>query len=204
MTKRIQAKKKISRKLRANLWGDPRSPFNIRAYAPGEHGQRRRPPSNYGTQLRAKQMLRFYYGNITEKQFRGIYDEAQRRKGNTSENLIDLLERRLDAVLYRAKLAPTVFAARQMINHGHVKLNGKKHNIGSARLNDGDEIVLSETMRENEQVLTAVSQQERDVPEYIDVDMKSFAVKFMRSPKLEDVPYPVQMEPNLVVEYYSQ
>ncbi len=203
MTKRLNAKKKITRSLRANLWGDPKAPFNTRAYAPGEHGQRRRPPSGYGLQLRAKQMLRGYYGNITEKQFRNIYKEALRRKGNTSENLIELLERRLDAVLYRLKFAPTVFAARQMINHGHVKLNGRKHNIGSALLADGDEIQLSPKMQENEQVMIAL-QQDREVPEYLDVDMKKLTGKFIRGPKFEDVPYPVQMEPNLVVEYYSQ
>jgi len=203
MTKRIQAKKKISRKLRANLWGDPKSPFNTRSYAPGEHGQRRKPPSGYGVQLRAKQMLKGFYGNINERQFLNIYKEAIRRKGNNSENLIELLERRLDAVLYHMKFAPTVFAARQIINHGHVKLNGKKHNIGSTRLEDGDIIELSASMRENEQVLAAL-QQDRPQPDYLDVDYGKFAGQFMRAPKLEDVPYPAQMEPNLVIEYYSQ
>jgi len=205
MTKRIQAKKKIARKYRANLWGDPASTFNIRPYAPGEHGQRRRPPSGYGVQLRAKQMLKFYYGNITEKQFRGIYDEANRMRGNTAEHLIELLERRVDAVIYRLKWAPTVFAARQMVNHGHVKINGKKHNIGSARLNDGDELELVASMRENEQVLSAQAQQERDIPGYLEItDEKNFKAKFLRTPLFEEVPYGAQMEPSLVVEFYSQ
>lgn len=204
MTKRLEAKKKLARRYRANLWGDPTSSYNIRPHAPGQHGAAKKTGSDFAIQLRAKQMLKFYYGSINERQFRNIFREARRIRGNTSEKLVDLLERRVDAIVYRAKWAPTVFAARQLVNHGHIKLNGKKHNIGSARVKDGDVLELVPAMRQNEQVLLAGSQQERDVPSYLDLDAANFKVTFRHSPKLEDVPYGAKMEPGLVVELYSR
>ncbi|MBT5416261.1 MAG: 30S ribosomal protein S4 [Rhodospirillaceae bacterium] len=203
MSKRIRAKHKIDRRLRVNLWGRPKSPFNKREYGPGQHGQRRRKPSDYGTQLEAKQKLKGYYGNITERQFRRTYDEANRRRGNTEENLIELLERRLDAVVYRMKFVPTVFSARQFVNHGHVLVNGKRLNIPSARVKDGDVIEIKEKSRELPLVLSAVDSPEREIPDYLDVNHDQMRGTFVRGPKLVDVPYPVQMEPNLVVEFYS-
>ncbi|MDA0704559.1 MAG: 30S ribosomal protein S4 [Proteobacteria bacterium] len=203
MSKRIRAKHKIDRRLKVNLWGRPKSPFNKREYGPGQHGQRRRKPSDYGTQLEAKQKLKGYYGNITERQFRRTYDEANRRRGNTEENLIELLERRLDAVVYRMKFVPTVFAARQFVNHGHILVNGKRVNIPSARVSDGDVIEIKEKSRELPLVLSAVDSPERELPDYLDVDHDRMRGTFVRGPKLADVPYPVQMEPNLVVEFYS-
>ncbi|MCW9001161.1 MAG: 30S ribosomal protein S4, partial [Rhodospirillales bacterium] len=156
MTKRIQAKHKIDRRLGVNLWGRPKSPFNVREYGPGQHGQRRRRrPSDYGTQLAAKQKLKGYYGNISEKQFRRYYQEAVRRKGDTSENLISILECRLDAVVYRMKFVPTVFASRQLVNHGHVRVNGKRVNIGSYMVKEGDVIELREKAREIPMVMEA-------------------------------------------------
>ena len=204
MTKRIKSKYKLNRRLGENLWGRPKSPVNKREYGPGEHGQRRRKPSDFGIQLLAKQKLRGYYGNITEKQFRNIYAEASRRAGDTSENLIGLLERRLDAVVYRMKFVPTVFAARQFVNHGHVKVNGKRVNIPSYRVSDGDVIEVKEKSRQLAIVLEAADLAERDVPDYIDVDHAKMSGTFVRTPQLGDVPYPVHMEPNLVVEYYSR
>ncbi len=205
MSKRHESKYKINRRLGENLWGRAKSPVNKREYGPGQHGQRRKKPTDFGVQLMAKQKLKFYYGNITERQFRKIYTEAIRKKGDTSENLIGLLERRLDAVVYRLKFAPTVFAARQLVSHGHVLLNGKKANIASMVVKEGDEVELKSKMRENVQVLEAVASQERQVPDYLEVvDQKAFKGKFVRTPKLADVPYPVKMEPNLVIEFYSR
>jgi small subunit ribosomal protein S4 len=205
MTKRAESKYKINRHLGVNLWGRPKSPINKRDYGPGQHGQRRKSkPSDFNVQLMAKQKLKGYYGNIGEKQFRKYYEEAVRRRGDTSENLIELLERRLDAVVYRMKLAPTPFASRQLINHGHVLVNGKRLNIGSAVLRDGDEIELRPKAKEMAVVLEATQSSERDVPDYLEIDHDRMKGRFIRAPKLADVPYPVTMEPNLVVEFYSR
>ena len=205
MSKRVKSKYKIDRRLGVNLWGRPKSPYNKREYGPGQHGQRRRrKPSDFGIQLKAKQKLKGYYGNITEKQFRRTYEEAVRRKGDTIENLIGLLERRLDAVVYRAKFVPTVFAARQFVNHGHVRVNGRRVTIPSYRVKEGDEIEVREKAREIPMVLEAMESPERDVPDYIEVDFNKMKGKFVRVPQYADVPYPVQMEPNLVIEYYSR
>jgi small subunit ribosomal protein S4 len=204
MTKRIAAKYKIDRRLGVNLWGRAKSPFASRTSGPGQHGQQRSKPTDYGVQLRAKQKLKGYYGNIGERQFRKIYDEAVRRKGDTSENMIELLERRLDAVVYRMKFVSTVFAARQLVNHGHVLVNGKRVNIPSYRLTDGDEISLVSKVKENVNVLVAIQSSERDVPDYVTVDHKEMKGTLIRGPQLSDVPYPVQMDPHLVVEFYSR
>ena len=205
MTKRASAKYKIDRRLRANIWGRPKSPSNRRDYGPGEHGQgRRRKLSDFGLQLMAKQRLKGFYGNITEKQFRNLYHEAVRRKGDTGENFIELLERRLDAVVYRMKFVPTVFAARQFVNHGHVLVNGRRVNIPSYRVQDGDEIEVRQKSREFPLVLDAIVSTERDVPDYLVVDFDKMKGSFVRGPQLADVPYAVQMEPNLVIEFYSR
>lgn len=204
MSKRQSAKYKIDRRMGENIWGRPKSPVNRRDYAPGQHGQRRKGKmSDFGLQLMAKQKLKGYYGNITEKQFRRIYDEAVRRKGNTSENLIGLLERRLDAVVYRAKFVPTVFAARQLVNHGHVLVNGVRTNIPSYQVKEGDVVELKPKARQMALVLEAVQSPEREVPDYVDVDHSGMKAKLIRIPELADVPYAGHMEPNLVVEFYS-
>ena len=204
MTKRVKSKYKINRRLGVNLWGRPKSSVNLREYGPGEHGQRRRKPSDYGLQLQAKQKLKGYYGNITEKKFRRYYEEAVRRKGDTSEILVGELERRLDAVIYRMKFVPTVFAARQFINHGHIRVNGKRVNIPSYKIREGDVVEVREKSRQLPMVLLAAESTERDVPEYMEVNHNKLTGTFLRTPKLEDVPYPVQMEPNLVIEFYSR
>ncbi|PPR56769.1 MAG: 30S ribosomal protein S4 [Alphaproteobacteria bacterium MarineAlpha5_Bin3] len=206
MTKRITAKYKIDRRLGCNLWGRPKSPFNQRNSRPGQHGAmgQRRKLSDYGIQLFAKQKLRFYYGDITEKQFRKIYDKASRIKGDTSEILIELLERRLDAIVYRMKFVPTIFAARQLVNHGHVKVNGKRVNIPSYTVKDGDEISIKEQSKQINLIQEAIVSQEREIPEYLEVDTKDLKGRFLRAPLMHDVPYPVTMEPNLVIEYYSR
>ena len=205
MTKRLRAKYKIDRRLGENIWGRPKSPVNKREYGPGEHGQRRRQKtSDFGLQLRAKQKLKGHYGNIIEKQFKAIYREAERVKGDTSENLIGLLERRLDAIVYRSKLVPTVFSARQFVNHGHVLVNGKRVNIPSYRCKVGDVIEVREKSRDMGLVLEATQSSERDTPDYLDVDHTKLKVGLNRIPVLSDVPYPVMMEPNLVIEYYSR
>jgi small subunit ribosomal protein S4 len=205
MTKRIQAKYKLDRRLGENIWGRGKSPVNKREYGPGQHGQRRKSKlSDFGVQLRAKQKLKGYYGTIPEKQFHKIYEEASRRKGDTSENLIGLLESRLDAIVYRAKFVPTIFAARQFVNHGHVKVNGRRVNIGSYRCKAGDLVEVTEKSKQLALVLEATQMAERDVPDYIDADHNKMTATFARVPALTDVPYPVRMEPNLVVEYYSR
>ncbi len=205
MTKRHDAKYKIDRRMGENIWGRPKSPVNRREYGPGQHGQRRKgKASDYGVQLKAKQKLRFYYGNISEKQFRGVYFEAIRMKGDSGANLIGLLERRLDAVVYRSKFVPTVFAARQFVNHGHVKVNGKRVNIASYRVKVGDVVEVKEKSRQLALVLEATQLAERDVPDYIEADHSKMTAKLARIPALTDVPYPTQMEPHLVVEYYSR
>ncbi len=204
MSKRLESKYKICRRLGVNLWGRAKSPTNKRDYGPGQHGQRRRKPSDFGTQLKAKQKLRGYYGNITEKQFQRYYEKAVNVKGDTGENLIGLLERRLDAVVYRMKFVPTVFAARQFVSHGHVRVNGQRVTIPSYLVKEGDEVTVKEKSREMPLVLAAVDSPEREVPEYMDVNHDRMEGKFVRTPKLADVPYPTEMEPNLVVEYYSR
>ncbi len=203
MSKRIQAKYKIDRRMGENIWGRGKSPVNAREYGPGQHGQRRKGKlSDFGIQLRAKQKLKGYYGNITEKQFRRYYDEAVRRRGDTGENLIGILECRLDALVYRAKFVPTVFAARQFVSHGHVLVNGKRLNIPSAMLRPGDVVEVRQKAREIPMVIDAGQSPERDVPDYVSVD--GFKATYIRVPSLEDVPFPVMMEPNLVVEFYSR
>ena len=203
--KRPAAKHKIDRRLKVNLWGRAKSPFNTRPHGPGQHGPNARGKlSDFGTQLQAKQKLKGYYGNIGEKQFRKYYKEAVRLKGDTSQNLVGLLEQRLDAVVYRAKLAPTVFSSRQLVSHGHILVNGKRVTIGSYMVKIGDEISVREKSRNHQNVIGGMESVERDVPEYIEVNEKTFTVKLLRVPVLEDIPYPVQMEPNLVVEFYSR
>ncbi len=205
MTKRAESKYKINRRLGENLWGRPKSPVNRREYGPGQHGQRRKGKvSDFGTQMIAKQKLKGYYGNITERQFRNLYAEAVRRKGDTGENLIGLLEQRLDAVVYRLKFVPTVFAARQLVNHGHVKVNGRRVNIASYQVKVGDVIELTNRAKEMALVMEAGQSSEREVPDYLSLDAQKAQATFIRVPGLSDVPYPVQMEPNLVVEFYSR
>ena len=206
MTKRLSAKYKIDRRLGCNLWGRPKSPYNRRNSLPGQHGvsKQRRKRSDFGIQLYAKQKIRFYYGDLTEKQFRKIYEKASRIKGDTSEILIELLERRLDAIVYRMKFVPTIFAARQLVNHGHIKVNGRRVTIPSYTVKDGDTIELKEQSKKINLVLESISSQEREIPEYLEVDQQEFKGRFLRAPLIHDVPYPVTMEPNLVIEYYSR
>ena len=202
--KRVSSKHKIDRRLGVNLWGRPKSPLNMRDYAPGQHGQRRKKPTDYGVQLMAKQKLKGYYGNIGEKQFKKYYVEAVRRKGDTGANLVGILECRLDAIIYRMKLAPTVFSCRQLINHGHVNVNGKRCNISSRMIKVGDVISLKDKAKTIPAVLQAIETPERDVPDYIDVDYSKFSGGILRIPAPDEIPYPVQMETNLVIEYYSR
>jgi len=205
MSKRAASKYKIDRRMGENIWGRPKSPVNRREYGPGQHGQRRKGKlSDFGVQLRAKQKLKGYYGNLTEKQFSRTYEEAARRKGNTSENLIALLESRLDAIVYRAKFVPTVFAARQFVSHGHIKVNGQRVNVPSYLVKVGDVVEVKEASRQLALVIEAQQLGERDVPDYLEADAGKLAVRFARIPELNEVPYPVQMEPNLVVEFYSR
>ncbi len=205
MTKRTSAKYKIDRRMGENIWGRPKSPVNKREYGPGQHGQRRKGKmSDFGLQLRAKQKLKGYYGDLTEKQFKRIYVEAARVKGDTGENLIGLLESRLDAIVYRAKFVPTIFAARQFVNHGHVTVNGQRVNIPSYRVKEGDVVEVRQKSKQMALVLEATQLPERDVPEYIEADHNKLTATFVRKPALGDVPYPVMMEPNLVIEYYAQ
>jgi small subunit ribosomal protein S4 len=205
MTKRAHAKYKLDRRVGESVWGRPKSPVNKRSYGPGQHGQRRaRKLSDYGTQLQAKQKLKGYYGNITERQFRKYYTEASRRQGDTGENMIGLLESRLDAVVYRAKFAPTPFAARQLVSHGHVRLNGRRVTIASCLVRVGDAVELTQKARDMALVLEATKSAERDVPDYVDADHGKMTAKLLRLPKLGDVPYASQMSPHLIVEFYSR
>ena len=205
MTKRLTSKYKLDRRMGENIWGSPKSPVNKRSYGPGQHGQRRaRKLSDYGTQLQAKQKLKGYYGNITERQFRRYYQEAARRQGDTGENMIGLLECRLDAVVYRAKFVPTPFAARQLVNHGHVKVNGRRVKIPSFQVKETDAIELTAKARDMALVIEASKSGERDVPDYVNADHSKMTAKLLRTPKLSDVPYASQMQPHLIVEFYSR
>ena len=205
MTKRLASKHKVDRRLKVNLWGRPKSPFNTRNYPPGQHGKARKGrPSDYGTQLEAKQKMKFYYGNMNERQFRNVYRKAIQKRGNTTENLVGFLERRLDTVIYRAKFATTVFSARQLINHGHIKVNGKKVNIPSYLVKAEDTIEIKNKSKDIVTIVGALMNKEREVPDYIQVDAKNKKATLIRIPKFSEVPYPVIMEPNLVIEYYSR
>ncbi len=205
MTKRLASKHKVDRRLKVNLWGRPKSPFNSRNYPPGQHGKAKRGKvSDYGTQLEAKQKMKFYYGNMNERQFRNAYRKAIQKRGNTTENLVGYLERRLDTVIYRAKFAVTVFSARQLINHGHIKVNGKKVNIPSYLVRPEDTIEIKDKSKDITAISGALVSKERDVPEYIQMDEKNKKAKLIRVPKFSEIPYPTIMEPNLVIEYYSR
>ena len=205
MTRRLASKHKVDRRLKVNLWGRPKSPFNSRNYPPGQHGKSLKGKrSDYGTQLEAKQKLKFYYGNMNERQFRNVYRRALRKKGNTTENLIGFLERRLDTVIYRAKFAMTVFSARQLINHGHIKVNGRKVNIPSFLVSEKDKIEVKDKSKELVIVAGSIVSKEREIPDYIQTDEKNKTAKLIRVPKFSEVPYPTIMEPNLVIEYYSR
>ncbi len=205
MTKRLASKHKVDRRLKVNLWGRPKSPFNSRNYPPGQHGKAKKGKlSDYGTQLEAKQKMKFYYGNMNERQFRNVYRKAIQKKGNTTENLVGFLERRLDTVAYRAKFATTVFSARQLINHGHIKINGKKVNIPSYLVKAEDTIEIKDKSKDIVTIVGALLSKEREVPDYIQMDEKNKKATLIRIPKFSEVPYPVIMEPNLVIEYYSR
>ena len=205
MTKRLASKHKVDRRLKVNLWGRPKSPFNSRNYPPGQHGKAKKGKlSDYGTQLEAKQKMKFYYGNMNERQFRNVYRKAIQKKGNTTENLVGFLERRLDTVVYRAKFATTVFSARQLINHGHIKVNGKKVNIPSYLVKAEDTIEIKDKSKDIVMIVGALLSKEREVPDYIQMDEKNKKATLIRIPKFSEVPYPVIMEPNLVIEYYSR
>ena len=205
MTKRLASKHKVDRRLKVNLWGRPKSPFNTRNYPPGQHGKSKRgKPSDYGTQLEAKQKMKFYYGNMNERQFRNVYRKAIQKRGNTSENLIGFLERRLDTIIYRAKFATTVFSARQLINHGHIRINGKKVNIPSYLVKEEDMIDVRDKSKGIAIIAISLVNKEREVPDYIQLDEKHKRAKLIRVPKFSEVPYPTIMEPNLVIEYYSR
>ena len=205
MTKRIRAKHKVDRRLKVNLWGKPKSPFNTRNYPPGQHGQSKKgKPTDYGIQLNAKQKLKAYYGNINERQFRNIYRKAIQKRGDSTENLVGLLETRLDTIIYRSKFAPTVFAARQLINHGHFKVNKKKVNISSYRVKEEDIIEIKEKSKSLNIIEGSLGNKDREVPEYIQLDTKNKVTKLVRIPKFSEIPYPTIMEPKLVIEYYSR
>tara|TARA_Y100000590_G_scaffold300407_1_gene338714 strand:- start:35 stop:652 length:618 start_codon:yes stop_codon:yes gene_type:complete len=205
MTKRLASKHKVDRRLKANLWGRPKSPFNSRNYPPGQHGKSKRTKaSDYGIQLEAKQKMKFYYGNMNERQFRNVYRKALNKKGNTSENLVGFLERRLDTIIYRAKFATTVFSARQLINHGHIKVNSKKVNIPSYLVKEKDTIEIKDKSKEITVIVAALVSKEREVPDYIQMDEKNKTATLLRTPSFSEVPYPTIMEPNLVIEYYSR
>ena len=205
MTKRLASKHKVDRRLKVNLWGRPKSPFNSRNYPPGQHGKSKRgKTSDYGIQLEAKQKMKFYYANMNERQFRNVYRKALSKKGNTTENLVGLLERRLDTIIYRAKFATTVFSARQLINHGHIRVNGKKVNIPSYLVKEEDAIEVRDKSKELTMIVGSLVNKEREIPDYIQMDEKNKKAKLIRVPKFSEVPYPTIMEPNLVIEYYSR
>ena len=205
MTKRLASKHKVDRRLKVNLWGRPKSPFNTRNYPPGQHGKSKRgKPSDYGTQLQAKQKMKCYYGNINERQFRNIYRKALQQKGNTTENLVGFLEVRLDTVTYRAKFASTVFSARQLINHGHIRVNGKKVNIPSFSVKPEDTVEIKDKSKDMGMIVSSMLSKEREIPDFIQMDEKNKKARLIRIPKFSEVPYPTIMEPNLVIEYYSR
>ncbi len=179
-----------------------KSALDKRPYPPGQHGQRRTKVSEYGTQLREKQKAKFMYG-ISEKQFRRLFSDANRMEGNTGANLITLLERRLDNVVYRMGFATTRSFARQLVTHGHILVDGKKVDIPSYRVKPGQKIEVKEKSKNNPQIVRAgeLTAQTGIVP-WVDVDMdKKFGI-FTRLPEREEVIIPV--EERLIVELYSK
>ena len=200
----VKAKKKTNRSLRANLWGDPKSPYLKREYGPGQHGARKKKLTDYGTQLQAKQRLKTYYGNVSEKQFAKYYAEAIRRRGDAAENLVGILESRLDNLVFKSKFVPTIFASRQFINHGHILVNGKRVNIPSYMVKVGDVISVKESAKQMAMVVASVESNQHDVPAYLEVDDKKLEAKYTFVPKFEDIPYAAVMEPNMVIEFYSR
>lgn len=205
MTKIIKAKYKVSRRLGKSIWGDAKDPFNTKNYRPGQHGPTGRvKTSDYGTHLQAKQLVKTHYGRITEKQFRNTFALASKMKGNTAENFATLLEQRIDMVVYRLNLAPSIFAARQLVSHKHIKLNGKKVNIASLRLKEGDSVELKDSSKEIIICAEAAKKIERSIPAYLTLDADKMCGTFIRSPLISDIPYPFQPDFNKIVEFYSR
>ncbi|MDD2840283.1 MAG: 30S ribosomal protein S4 [Rickettsiales bacterium] len=203
MTKRINAKKKISRSLGVNLWGRANDTFVKRNYRPGQHGTAPKRDTNHSIHLRAKQKVRKYY-DIKESQFRTIFDNAKRLKGNTEEIFAGLLESRLASIVYRANFAPTVYAARQLVNHKHILVNGKPINIASYQVKVGDVISLSEGAKKITLINEALEHMERDIPTYLELNANEKTVKFLNKPAFSDIPYPFDAEFNMIVEFYSR
>jgi len=203
MTKRHEAKYKIDRRMGQNVWGRPKSPINHREYGPGQHGQRRKGKlSDYGVQLRAKQKLRGYYGNVSERQFRSIYAEARRLKGDTGAHMIGLLERRLDAMIYRAKFVPTVFAARQFVSHGHISVNGRRGPVPSYRLRLNDVVEVREKSRSMIVVRHNIDTIDRSVPPWLEKSGEGLVATVRDLPLREHIAVPVRE--SLIVELYSK
>ncbi len=205
MTKRVNAKKKFSRKLGGSLWGQAKDPYLKRNYKPGQHGASSKGRvSDYGTQLKAKQRMKFYYGNISEKQFFNTFSLAEKSKGDVSENFVGLLESRLDVIVYRANFVPTVFAARQFVSHKHVTVNGKIVNIASYRAKIGDVVQVREKSRTLALVIDAQQKMERDIPSYMMLDKDNLSAKLTEKPTFAEVPYPIEMQPHFITEFYSR
>lgn len=204
MTKVVKAKYKASRRLGTSIWGDDKDPFHTKNYRPGQHGPTGRvKTSDYGVHLQAKQTVKAHYGRITEKQFRNIFALANKMKGNTAENFAGLLEKRLDMVIYRMNLAPTIFAARQLVSHDNVKLNGKKVNIPGQRLKEGDKVELKDSAKQITVYMESAQKQKRTVPEYLSVDPGAMSGVFIRTPMILDIPYPFEANFGKIIEYYS-
>lgn len=205
MTKIIKAKYKVSRRLGQSIWGDAKDPINKKNYRPGQHGANAKvKPSDYGDHLRAKQTIKAHYGRITEKQFKNTFAKATKMKGNTAENFAGLLERRLDIIAYRMNFAATIFAARQLVSHGHLRLNGKKANIPSMLLKEGDVLSLKDSSKEKVVYVESMQKQERNVPEYLAFNTNEMTGSFVRVPMISDIPYPFQADFNKIIEFYSK
>ncbi len=199
---------KIERRLGVslNLKGERRlagkSALEKRPYAPGQHGQRRTKVSEYGLQLREKQKAKFMYG-VSEKQFRRLFSDANRMDGNTGENLIILLERRLDNIVYRMGFATTRAFARQLVTHGHLLVDGKKLDIPSYRVKPGQKIEVREKSKANPQIKRAAElTAQTGISEWVDVEIEKGYGIFTRLPEREEVVIPV--EERLIVELYSK
>ena len=191
---------KIVRALGVELPGLTRKTVGERNYPPGQHGQRQRKKSDYGIKLMEKQKLRYNYG-VSEKQIRRLFREAKADKAPTGNKLLELLERRLDNAVFRAGFAPTTIAARQLINHRHIRLNGRMASIASIRIRPGDTLSLTEAARKFPMVAECLTTPSLSRPEWLNFNATEASATVTRAPEAGEVPLPIDVQH--VVEYYA-
>lgn len=186
-------KNRVARRFGVNIFGRARNPLLHKQNPPGVHGARRRKKSDFGVALEEKQKLKAIYGMLTEKQLVSYYKRAVALPGNTAQHLVQMLECRLDTVVYRLKLAPTIFAAHQLISHGHILVDGKKVDRRSFQVQPGMVISVKEKTRNNAIVADSVQSGMRAVPEYMNLSASSFSGQLLAMPMMEQMPWPLEL-----------